>query len=132
MNATRRGSNDVAALIVGGAVGAALRFEALALWRTPIAIVFVTVVSILVGFGLLGYALASRTGGVIRAFLAGVAGAIASITGYIAIGVSESPWAVGAVLILAPAAVIAGLGLGATAGVALHSRSRELVGGREK
>ena len=132
MAGSRRGSNDVTALIVGGGLGAALRFQVHELWSTPVALVIATVGCILAGFGVLGCALASSVGGAVRAFLAGLAGALASISGYIAIGVSESPWTVGAVIIVAPAAVIAGLWAGASLGVALRVRRRELVGGRKQ
>ncbi|MCV7288782.1 hypothetical protein H7J87_25975 [Mycolicibacterium wolinskyi] len=126
----RRGSNDVTALIVGGGVGAAVRFQVHELWPTPLALVTATVGCILAGCGVLGYALASTVGGVVRAFLAGVAGGLASISGYIAIGVSEAPWPVVALIVVAPAAVIAGLWAGASLGVALRARRREPVGER--
>lgn len=126
----RRGSNDVTALIVGGGVGAAVRFQVHELWPTPLALVAATVGCILAGCGVLGYALASTVGGIMRAFLAGVAGGLASISGYIAIGVSEAPWTVGALIVVAPAAVIAGLWAGASLGVALRARCPEPVGER--
>ncbi|MHC9291428.1 hypothetical protein ACRCUN_03130 [Mycobacterium sp. LTG2003] len=132
MAGLRRGSNDVTALIVGGGLGAALRFQVHELWSTPVALVTATVGCILAGFGVLGYALASSVGGVVRAFLAGLAGALASISGYIAIGIGEAPWTMGAVIVAAPAAVIGGLWAGASLGVALGVRRREPVGGRER
>lgn len=132
MSGIRRGSNDVTALIVGGGVGAALRYQVHELWPTPLGLLTATAGCILVGFGVLGYALASSVSGVVRAFLAGLVGALASISGYLGIGLGEAPWTVGAVIIAAPAALIAGLWAGASLGVALGVRHREPVGGRDR
>lgn len=127
---SRRGSHDVIALMLGGAVGAAVRLLLHEIWSTPAATVLSTVVSILLGFGLVGYTLATSAAGVIRAFLAGAAGALASIGGYIAIGIGDAPWTAGVVIILGPAAVVAGLWCGGTVGVALGAGRRQPVGER--
>ena len=109
-------------IIVGSAVGAAIRYAMFQTWPGPAHLLIATLISGIFGFALVGFLLASRAGPEIRAFVAGACGAITTVSVYIAVGISQPPWIAVAMITLTPVSIAAGLVIGALLNVSLKSR----------
>lgn len=107
---------DIVALVAGCATGAGLRYLTVQWWTvSPLQLLMVTVFGVLLGFVVVGAVLVLPVNGAVRAFLAGLAGTVASISGYIALGITAPPWLSAGFIVLTPVAVVLGLAAGATA-----------------
>jgi fluoride ion exporter CrcB/FEX len=118
----RSSVRDVASIVAGSALGAVVRYVTFQCWPTPAHLLITTLVPALSGFALVGFVLTSRAGPEVRAFVAGVCGAITSVSVYVAIGISQPRWAAIALLVLTPVAIVAGLIVGALVGVSINAR----------
>jgi hypothetical protein len=113
---------DVASIVAGAAAGTVIRYITFQCWPAPAHLLITTLISALSGFALLGFVLASPAGPGVRAFTAGLSGAITSVSVYVATGISLPLWFAIAFLILTPAAIVAGLTVGALVGVSISAR----------
>jgi len=112
----------VASIIFGSAVGAAIRYALFQTWPAPAHVLAATLISGIFGFSLAGFVLASGASPEIRAFVAGVCGAITTVSVYIAVGMSQPPWIAIAMITLTPVSIVAGVVIGAMLNVSLKSR----------
>src|SRR5439155_22034011 len=106
------------------APGAVIRYVISQWWPTPQQFVICTLILALSTFALLGFVLASPAGPDARAFVAGISGARTSVSFYVAIGISQPPWAAIVVLILTPLSTIAAFVGGAMAGVSTTAQRK--------
>src|SRR3954451_15558285 len=117
----RRGNQDstrdVASIIVGSAVGAVIRYAMFQTWPAPAHLLIATLISGISGFALVGFVLASRAGPEIRAFVAGVCGAITTVSVYISVGINQPPWTAIALITLTPVSIVTGIIVGALLGL---------------
>jgi fluoride ion exporter CrcB/FEX len=121
---SRSSTRDVASIIVGSAVGAVIRYAAFQTWLAPAELLTATIISGISGFALAGFVLASQARPEVRAFVAGVCGAITSVSAYVAVGISQPPWVAIAVITLMPVSIVAGLIGGALVGISITGRRK--------
>jgi fluoride ion exporter CrcB/FEX len=117
-------SVDVLSIALGAGIGAAIRYFVVDLaFSTPVALLLATLASVFVAFLVLGIVLGAVSHPYVRAGVAGGAGAIGSMSGFTALGISQpAQWAIPFV-ILTPVVLIAGLFAGAVCAVKLKSSS---------
>src|SRR3954451_19568255 len=117
-------TREVASIVAGSAVGATIRYAAFQIWPAPVNLLTVTLLSGIFCFALLGFVLASNADAQVRAFVAGVCGAITSVSAYVAVGISQPPWIAVTILTLTPVSIVAGLIAGALLGVSIAGRRK--------
>jgi fluoride ion exporter CrcB/FEX len=115
-------TRDVACIIVGSGLGAVIRYVMFQAWPAPTHLFTATLISGISGFALVGFVLASRAGPEIRAFVAGICGAITSVSVYIAVGINQPPWTAIALITLTPVSMVTGIIIGALLGLSVTSR----------
>jgi fluoride ion exporter CrcB/FEX len=97
------------ALIIGGAVGALLRYALATTWPQPDELLLSTTVTAGLAFLVAGYLLASGPTSALHFVALGLCGSVASLSAYAVLTVGQQPWLSIAFLTLTPAAAIGGL-----------------------
>jgi CrcB protein len=105
-------SRGVAFHAVGAAVGASARYAMVCACDTRGLLLVVTLASVTIAFVVIGAVATSPLGDPARKALVGCCGAIASLSAYSVLGVTQMPWLAAGLLILTPVSAVAGLTLG--------------------
>lgn len=105
-------SRGVAFHAVGAAVGATARYAMVYACDTRGMLLVVTLASVTIAFVVIGAVATGSLGDPARKVLVGCCGAIASLSAYSVVGVTQIPWLAAGFLVLTPVSAIAGLTLG--------------------
>jgi fluoride ion exporter CrcB/FEX len=97
------------AVILGGTLGALLRYALAATWPLPKQVLVSTVLTAGVAFLIAGFLLATRASSLLSTAVLGMCASAASLSAYAVLTVSQTPKLSLAFLILTPAAAIGGL-----------------------
>jgi CrcB protein len=115
---------EVAAVVIGGAIGAVLRYLMSKTWPSPHQVLVCTVLTATAAFLVVGFLLGVSDSRVARALAVTMCGAAASLSAYSIIGIGQTPRLAAAFLVLTPAAALTAL----VAGMFLSRPVRAWIG----
>jgi fluoride ion exporter CrcB/FEX len=95
--------------VLGGAIGAMIRYAMSQTWPSPRQVLLCTVLTAAAGFLIVGLLLGVTNSRIVRALTVTLCGAAASLSAYSIIGVGQTPWLAAAFLVLTPAAALIAL-----------------------